>query len=62
MVCNDILGTVDDHPDDGGQLSLDWWVTKLWMVGDPRGYGWWSPIVKYVTIFDKVDDHILDGW
>ena len=34
MVCNHILGTVSDHPDDSGQPSLGWWETKLWKVGD----------------------------
>ena len=33
------LGTVGDPSDDGGQPSLCWWVTKLWMVGDPPGDG-----------------------
>ena len=39
MVCNHIVGTVDDHPNDGGWLSLGWWVTNLWMVGYPPGDG-----------------------
>ena len=26
---------VQPYPDDGGQPSLGWWVTKLWMLGDP---------------------------
>ena len=35
MVCNHILGTVGDPPDDGGQPFSFWWVTKFWMVGEP---------------------------
>ena len=35
MVCNNILETVDDPPDDGGQASSGWWVTKFWMKVDP---------------------------
>ena len=34
MVCNHILGTVGDPPDDGGQSSSGLWVTKFLMVGD----------------------------
>ena len=37
MVCNQILRTVGAHLDDGGWPSLSWWVTNLWMVGDPPG-------------------------
>ena len=40
MVCDHILGTVGDPPDDDdGQPSLGWWVTKLWMLGDPPSDG-----------------------
>ena len=35
MVCNHILGTVGDPPDDGWQPSLGWWVTKFWILGEP---------------------------
>ena len=33
IMCNHIVGTVGDHPNDGG------WVTNLWMVDYPPGDG-----------------------
>ena len=39
MVCDHILGTVGDPPDNGGQPFSDQWVTKFWMLGDPLGDG-----------------------
>ena len=57
MVCNHIVGTVGDHPDDGGWPSLGCWVTNLWIIGYPHGDG----VGKWVTIFWNVGDHIWDG-
>ena len=37
VVCDQIFGTFGDHPDDRGQPSLSWCVTKLQVVGDPPG-------------------------
>ena len=55
IVCNHIVGTVGDHPNDGGWLSLGWWVTNLWMVGYPPGDD--VSFGTLVTIFWMVDDH-----
>ena len=40
MVCDHILGTVGDPPDDGGQPSSCLWVNEFCMVGDHPGDGW----------------------
>ena len=61
MVCNHNIRTVDDHPDDGGWPSLDWWVTLLGMVFNHPGDCSGPLFGKWVTIFWKVGDHILDG-
>ena len=62
MVCNHIVGTVDDHdhPDDGGWPSSDWCFTQLGMMFDHPGDRWGPLFGKWVTIFWKVGDHILD--
>ena len=39
MICYHILGTFGNPPDDGGQSSSCWWLTKFWMVGHPPGDG-----------------------
>ena len=55
IVCNHIVKTVGDHPNDGGWLSLGWWVTNLWMVSYPPGDD--VSFGTLVTIFWMVDDH-----
>ena len=57
MVCNHIVGTVGDHPDDVGWPSLSWRVTSLWMVGYPLMVDMCqeqNPIMNLVVVFLKM--------